>query len=102
MADLDGWVMPYPSLDEDDRFQIAIIGADTLALVLGSEQPQGTTIYIAVLGPSGYGCFYCGGPYDGLIAVPARSQKGRLARIASCLEHKSFGMGWMDAKLASV
>ena len=81
--------MPDPSLDEDARFQVALVQPD---------DPSDPNVYVAIKGPSGFGCFYCGGPYDGLIAVPA-TPKGKPVRIACCLEHKTFGIAWIEAKL---
>jgi hypothetical protein len=87
----DGWVWPDPSLDEDDRFQVAFWPPD-------ESRPYGCT---AIRGPSGYGCFYCGGPYDGLIVIPPHNERGHEARAASCKTHQKFGRAWLAAGLAS-
>lgn len=80
-AALTDWVWPEPSLDEDDRFQVGMVTP---------EDPNDPCLYFAMVGPSGYGCMYCGGPYDGLIALPAQNSKGKPVRVACCLEHRAF------------
>lgn len=85
------WVMPEPTLDDDDRFQVCMIYP---------EDPSDPAVYLAMIGPSGYGCMYCGGPYDGLIAVAAHNARGRPAKIAACLTHKDFCIGMVQARLA--
>jgi hypothetical protein len=82
------WIMPDPSLDEDDRFHVATIIP---------KNPDDPAVYIAIIGPSGYGCMYCGGPYDGLLVAPAENERGRPTKIACCLAHKSFCSAWIMA-----
>jgi hypothetical protein len=84
------WIMPEPSLDEDDRFQVAW---------MHYKDPADKSVYVAILGPSGIGCIYCGGEPNGWIEVPAFTPTGRTSRTACCAEHKAFCIGWYAAKI---
>lgn len=76
------WIMPNPSLDDDDRFQVAI----------GDSEGE---VLVGILGPSGIGCTYCGGQPAGYVRVVDM----RASRLVCCEEHFAFGAGEMGVKM---
>jgi hypothetical protein len=90
----DDWIMPEPSLDEDDRFQVAMVGGDVITLLFGGKQKEVATF--GILGPSGMGCITCGGRPTWV----AEATDVNTTRTLFCDEHRTMGAAELAVKIA--
>ena len=93
---MSGWIMPEPSLDEDDRFHPAMVGGDVLALLFGGKQPD--IPVFGMFGPSGMGCNTCGGRPD----VAVEFHDVNTTRVLFCGEHLPMGKAELTALITRV